>query len=239
MVEDGEAAVAAAGRGGHDVALLDLELPALGGIAAARRIRAAEQGSGRRLQIVAVTAHASAAARQQSLEAGMDDFLPKPITATRLFESLARAKAAAAMHRAAAGAGADERGVVDWSTALRFCGGQESLLRQVTAAAREQVPALLRESSEAIARHDGDRLRRAAHTLKSTFGYFGAHELRRQAEQLETLAWEGRFDQAATLLERTGPAVSSLLSELAMEPVEPESETIALRRALRREEGEP
>ena len=235
MVDDGEAAVAAAARGRFDVALLDLELPSLGGIAAARRIRAAEQGSGRRLQIVAITAHASAASRQQSLEAGMDDFLSKPITATRLFESLARAKAAAAMHRAAASAGPDEAGVIDWSAALRFCGGQEFLLRQVAAAARQQVPVLLREAKESIARRDGDRLRRAAHTLKSTFGYFGAHELRRQAERLESLAWEARFEQAAQLLQQGEAAVSALLKELHVKPEEPESETLA----GRREEREP
>jgi CheY-like chemotaxis protein len=227
IVNDGEAAVAAAGRGGHDVALLDLELPLLSGVEVARRIRAAEQGGGRRLQIVALTAHASAASRQESLEAGMDDFLTKPITATRLFEVLGRARAAAALHRAVADGAPSDRGSIDWSAALRYCGGQETLLRGLVSAATEQIPKLLRECRESVAGRDGDRLRRAAHTLKSTLGYFGALDLRQRAEDLEAAAWEARFGTAAELLDGLDPGIAAVLRELEGSP---EREAVAAAR---------
>jgi HPt (histidine-containing phosphotransfer) domain-containing protein len=193
----------------------------------ARRIRTAERSGARRLQVVALTAHASAASRQESLEAGMDDFLTKPITATRLFEVLGRARAAAALHRAVADAAPSERGSIDWSAALRYCGGQETLLRGLVSAAIEQIPKLLRECRESVAGRDGDRLRRAAHTLKSTLGYFGALDLRQRAEELEAAAWEARFGAAAQLLDRLEPGIAAVLRELEGSP---EREAVAAAR---------
>jgi CheY-like chemotaxis protein/HPt (histidine-containing phosphotransfer) domain-containing protein len=218
VVSDGLAAVAAAERDDYDVALLDLELPRLGGVEATRRIRAAEAGTGRRLQIVALTAHAGAAVRQRSLEAGMDDFLAKPITAGRLFDALARAVAAAALHRAVADAGRGDGGLIDWSAALRVCGGQTALLRRLIEAAREEVPRLFRECREAVARSQGERLRRAAHTLKSTLGYFGAAELQLQADELETGSWSTRLGELSALVERMTPGIETLVRELEASP---------------------
>ncbi|HUP21609.1 MAG TPA: response regulator, partial [Thermoanaerobaculia bacterium] len=218
MVGDGKAAVAAVANGTYDVALLDLELPGLGGIDAARQIREAEAGSRRRLQLVALTGHASAAVRQRCLEAGMDDFLVKPITAGRLHEALARAVAAAKVHLAVGGAGEGGERLIDWSVALRVCGGQVTLLQRLVEAAREEVPRLLRECRAGVTERDGDRLRRGAHTLKSTLGYFGAHELQQQAEELEGLSWGSGFAAWAALLERMEPPIAALVRELEAIP---------------------
>jgi two-component system, sensor histidine kinase and response regulator len=218
MVGDGTAAVAAVANGNYDVALLDLELPRLGGIDAARQIREAEAGSGRRLQLVALTGHASAAVRQRCLEAGMDDFLVKPITAGRLHEALARAVAAARVHLAVGGAGEGGQRLIDWSAALRVCGGQVTLLQRLVEAAREEVPRLLRECRAGVTERDGDRLRRGAHTLKSTLGYFGAHELQQQAEELELLSWRSDFAAWAALLEEMESPIGALVRELEAIP---------------------
>jgi signal transduction histidine kinase len=80
-VVDGAQAVAATHQAAYDLVLLDLQMPVLDGLAAARAIRAheAEKG-GPRLRLVAVTANAFAADRQAALAAGMDGFLAKPIT---------------------------------------------------------------------------------------------------------------------------------------------------------------
>ncbi|MBS1830914.1 MAG: response regulator [Acidobacteria bacterium] len=67
-----------------DVVLMDVQMPELDGIEATARIRAKEN-PGRKVPIIALTAHASESSRKEFLDAGMDEFLPKPIDPTRLY----------------------------------------------------------------------------------------------------------------------------------------------------------
>jgi signal transduction histidine kinase/CheY-like chemotaxis protein len=85
-VETGQAAVEAASGGGFDAALLDLRMPVLGGREAAQAIRACPAGAG--LPLLALTANATEADRTACLEAGMDDFLTKPLDPDALTERL-------------------------------------------------------------------------------------------------------------------------------------------------------
>jgi signal transduction histidine kinase/CheY-like chemotaxis protein len=89
-VGDGEEAVAALSSGaGFDLVFLDLRMPRLDGVGAARRIRQVN-GPVSRIPLVALTADASDADRAAALGAGMDDFLTKPIDPLRLATVAAR-----------------------------------------------------------------------------------------------------------------------------------------------------
>jgi CheY-like chemotaxis protein len=88
-VSDGEEAVAAAKAASYDLIFLDLRMPRLDGKAAARRIRALAV-QGRRPRLIALTADAGEAERRAALDAGMDDFLAKPIDPARLANVAAR-----------------------------------------------------------------------------------------------------------------------------------------------------
>ena len=85
---DGAQAVEMAGRGHYDLILMDVHMPVLDGIEAARRIR--RQGACRETPIIALTADAFESERQRCLEAGMSDHLAKPLQAARLYTALAQ-----------------------------------------------------------------------------------------------------------------------------------------------------
>ena len=84
VVGDGAAAVAAAAARRFDLILMDVQMPGMDGLAASAAIRAAETGTGRHIPIVAMTAHAMESDRARCLEAGMDDYIPKPIDVAAL-----------------------------------------------------------------------------------------------------------------------------------------------------------
>jgi len=96
LVGDGRAAIDAATAGDFDVVLMDIQMPELDGVEATRLIRADEARTGRRVPIVAVTAHAMAAERDRCLASGFDDFLTKPLAPDALDAVLARLASARA-----------------------------------------------------------------------------------------------------------------------------------------------
>jgi PAS domain S-box-containing protein len=73
-----------------DVILMDVQMPEMDGLAATRAIRAREQVTGAHVFIIAMTAHAMKGDRERCLESGMDEYLPKPITANDLYEVITR-----------------------------------------------------------------------------------------------------------------------------------------------------
>lgn len=74
----------------YDLILMDVQMPEMDGFEATRNIRAAEASRGRRHIIIAMTAHSLEDDRRACLEAGMDDYLSKPVKRERLAEMLAR-----------------------------------------------------------------------------------------------------------------------------------------------------
>ncbi|GAB3254920.1 hypothetical protein GCM10027456_31280 [Kineosporia babensis] len=91
VVEDGEQAVAAALSSHYDAIFMDCQMPNVDGFEATRRIRAAEAAEkGDPVKIIAMTANAFDEDRRACLDAGMDDFLPKPWKAAQLTEVLER-----------------------------------------------------------------------------------------------------------------------------------------------------
>ncbi len=90
LVADGIEAVAAIKRIPYDLVFMDCLMPEMDGFQATKVIRSAEQLSGRRVTIIALTANVMRGDREQCLAAGMDDYLPKPVRRPELEAILAR-----------------------------------------------------------------------------------------------------------------------------------------------------
>jgi CheY-like chemotaxis protein len=90
IAQNGLAAIAAWREHPYDLILMDVQMPEMDGLEATRRIRAEEQSTGRHIPIVALTAHAMKGDRERCVEAGMGDYLSKPIGVDALDRVLAQ-----------------------------------------------------------------------------------------------------------------------------------------------------
>ena len=86
LVDNGRLAVEAVSANSFDVVLMDVQMPNMDGLEATRRLRASERG--RRLHVVAMTANAMQGDRERCIDAGMDDYVPKPVTPDYLARAL-------------------------------------------------------------------------------------------------------------------------------------------------------
>ena len=88
VVDNGAEAIAAVGRQAYDAVLMDVRMPGMDGIEATAEIRRGENG--RRAPIIALTAGVTEGERERCLEAGMDDYLSKPMGRAALAAALER-----------------------------------------------------------------------------------------------------------------------------------------------------
>jgi CheY-like chemotaxis protein len=95
VAENGREALEKLAEGEYDVVLMDVQMPEMDGFETTAALRAREQGSGRHLPVIAMTAYALQGDREKCLAAGMDDYVPKPLRRDDLFAALSRAAAAA------------------------------------------------------------------------------------------------------------------------------------------------
>jgi CheY-like chemotaxis protein len=88
LARDGREAIRAWRRRKFDLILMDVQMPFLDGLEATRLIREQEAISGEHIPIIALTAHALKGDRERCLQAGMDDYVSKPVSRARLMEAI-------------------------------------------------------------------------------------------------------------------------------------------------------
>jgi signal transduction histidine kinase/CheY-like chemotaxis protein/HPt (histidine-containing phosphotransfer) domain-containing protein len=175
--------------------LMDVNMPDVDGLQATRQIQAAW---GRRAPpIIAVTAAASAEDRVRCEEAGMDDYLTKPLQVAALAQALEKWLGIAGDARPGAPA-ADTpppaASLMDFSRLQEFREFDDeelTMTREVIALFRNDTPARLASLQAALAGSDAQLLSAAAHALKGSAGNVGASALHEAAGELERLARDG------------------------------------------------
>ena len=230
LATNGREAVEAMERDSFDVVLMDVQMPEVDGYEATKRIRAAEQNTGRHTVIVAVTAHAMAGDREHCVAAGMDDYISKPVEKSELLKAIARAtqpwsaSAAASSARASAKIGDKQKTLSTRSDLLEQLDDDEELLQRLLELFQENTPTLMEAARQALAAADGPAIARSAHALLSSLGALGAQKAHALTLALEAHGDKGEIGAAQAIFERISAELEEVyaaVDELAQLSAQP------------------
>ena len=210
VADNGEAALAQLARRSYDLVFMDMQMPVMDGVTATRAIRAQERLA--HLPVVAMTANALPQDRQRCLDAGMNDFIVKPIDPQELWAKLLRwvpahgepdtlpaplapadpPTPAAALPRSAAHAiPMPEIAGLDTTLGLSRMAGKRALYFALLRRFADGQRSVGAEIRHALVAGDMDTARRLAHTLKGVAGNIAATEVQRYATALEDAIRDG------------------------------------------------
>ena len=215
---NGAIALAKIAENAYDGVLMDCQMPVMDGYQATRKLRQDPRYSN--LPVIAMTANAMVGDKEKCLDAGMNDFIAKPIDVAQLFGTLARWVAPSAPHDVAVSVAQPEEQLpvvpgLKMSEALRRVGGNVNLMRKLLDRFVEtQFDAMLRIAT-AIDNNQLATAIREAHTLKGLAGNIGAGGLADSAARVEHLLSLGSHDGLPQALEACTQALDELVPKIA------------------------
>jgi CheY-like chemotaxis protein/HPt (histidine-containing phosphotransfer) domain-containing protein len=198
VAEDGVQALEILANARYDVVLMDCQMPRVDGFEATRALRAREEED-QRTPVVALTANVMEGDREACLEAGMDDYLPKPFDRDALRSVLRRWLPQGGPGAHPSGA-ALETTALDAIRALNPARGS-ALVAKVVGAYLASAPAALDELRACAEAGNCDGLSFQAHALKSSSGHVGARRMVELARALEHEARGGQLARAKDLVD--------------------------------------
>ncbi len=194
----------------YSLILMDVQMPIMDGYQATRAIRQLERtdspagSTAPRLPIVALTAHATKGDRQRCLEAGMDDYLTKPLQKKVLLAMVE--KWLQAGEQAASDAGhqpalSDLTVVdlpIDFERVVQEFEGQKTLVEELVVEFLADIVLQVEKIEEAIGSGKTDVVRKEAHSIKGGAANLCAFRLSEAAKRIEQLATEDRLADCQT-----------------------------------------
>jgi protein-histidine pros-kinase len=194
LANNGAEAVEQFDSGRFDVILMDMQMPVMGGIEATEAIRSREMRRSwvvshevHQVYIIAMTANVMASDRDRCLDAGMNDFVAKPLRTDELFAALARACGEDSVTPALAAPHEEEGVLLDLKGAIRDIGDAD-LFSTMSAMLLSEWDVHLQYLQDALATSDQSALRMHSHTIKSLLAMLHAEPARRYAMEIEQAA---------------------------------------------------
>ena len=227
VVANGREAVEAVQSTRFDLVLMDCQMPEMDGLEATRRIRCLERADGTpgasTLPIVALTANAMESDRLRCLEAGMNEYLSKPLNSVELVETIdacleqgvaidaisvsVSPSSSTEVHEAAAASGSALAAAIQASSAgfdldafLECCMGDLEFAEGIMAKFKDQLVDSLVRIEESIGAGNAENTGNLAHELKGAAAYVSAKSLQQVAGRLETMARAEQMDEAPSCL---------------------------------------
>ena len=233
IVSDGLKALQAWRTGRYSILLSDIHMPEMDGLDLVAAIRKEEQDKGEHLPVIAITANAMHGESQRCLNAGMDDYLSKPLEMEKLAEMLEKWMPQV-VHQKDQGKNSPEQqeenetgmstpgepenmndvAPADISLVTEIFAGDvekiQTFLDHFTGSAKTYVEEIHKAFSEKSARRIGEW----AHKLKSPAGYVGAKALAGLCEELEKAGYEENWDEIPAGISRLDGLLNEVITHI-------------------------
>jgi CheY-like chemotaxis protein/HPt (histidine-containing phosphotransfer) domain-containing protein len=188
-VENGQLAVETLEKQGYDLVLMDIQMPVMDGYQATAAIREME-GDKKHTTIIAMTAHAMEGDREKCINAGMDDYLSKPINPQELFKTITKwvrpkledefseepplpeEARTAQVIKSQQGAP-----LIDMEAAMARFGNDRDFFREMAEEFLNYVPEQIKVLEEAVQSDDTDSVQKTAHSIKGAAGNLSAQKI--------------------------------------------------------------
>ena len=231
VTDNGRQAVEALENGEFDVVLMDIQMPEMDGHEATREIRRRWPDGPRRPYIIAMTANAMTGDREKCLEAGMDDYISKPVKANRLKTALEQCCELRAAVAAVAAHPMDINGVTppvdaavlnrDSLEALKSLQseGDDGFLKEMIELFLADTPSRFADMDAALAQGQQQDFVRAVHSIKGASANFGADTLHDLCAEVEQMGRAGQMNASQPKIQELHDEFervrSALLAEVA------------------------
>jgi len=187
---NGTEALALLEAGTFDLILMDVQMPGMDGYEATRRIRSGFAPPKNKIPVIALTASVVRSDLDRCLEAGMDDYVPKPFTPAQLFAAIARAAGRPIRYletptAAPAKISVQAKQVTDLGYLEKFCEGDPKRIAKYIRLFLESSPALSDKIMVALDAGDWAEIARQVHGYKSGWLMMGMQETNKLAVSLE------------------------------------------------------
>ena len=192
----------------YDLVLMDLHMPEMDGLEATRRIRQSPERFGAPY-IAAMTAAAMSEDQERCLEAGMNNYLAKPIKLEHLAALLKQAPARAEAAAPAASGGAVGVHILQRLQQTLGADGDAVFARSILAEYLENAAGLVSAIRRGLEAADLEAVRQAAHALRSSSYYVGADEMLQLGESIEQMAGRGGLPEMTQPLQRLEAAFTT------------------------------
>jgi CheY-like chemotaxis protein/HPt (histidine-containing phosphotransfer) domain-containing protein len=222
VANNGQEAVDILDRLPYGLVLMDCQMPVMDGFEATRSIRRAEQNSSRHIPIIAMTANAMQGDRESCLEAGMDEYLSKPIDQDALLAALRRWIPAAGDDLATPAQQppptASGTGVIDMVRLRDLFGDDTDIVCELLEVFMKTTSPLLDKLKFAIVHSDFSAIKSIGHQIAGSAANLGVtrlHELGRAAEKAAADLEIGQAEEVhASMLEAFRQVADFIKNEL-------------------------
>ncbi|MFC1798545.1 response regulator [Thermodesulfobacteriota bacterium] len=223
VVDNGRLAVAAVKKDDYDMIFMDVQMPEMDGFEATSTIREWEYKHEKHTPIIAMTAHAMKGDRERCLDAGMDEYISKPIASDALFElinKLSSEETVTLQNEQTAKPSETTSNSFDRQALLKAFDSDWEFLTETIEMFISDYPAMMENIQNAVAAKDATGLRQTAHALKGMVGNFQAKVAAQAAFVLEEKGKQDDFtdiDNAYAELKEEMSKLDQALTTMAKE----------------------
>ena len=213
LVQNGVEAVEYFRSEEFDLILMDVQMPEMDGLEATREIRNMSNPNAR-IPIIAMTAHATDADKQNCLASGIDEYLAKPFRSSELYELIGELTGRPTTKMGTSPQPRRRESLVDWEQAFETVGGDRDLLNDLFRVFLKERESMIFQIESALSKQDYKEIRRTAHSLKGALHHLGAKKAAEVAREIETMGQSESIQNAAERMSILKHMISELTREL-------------------------